>query len=481
MNGIITFDDGSGTVIEDGVIITDSFSTANFNATNLSATDIQTGTLTATGNLNALSVTTDTIEATTSVGSKIVNIYDNLGVNDSVNIGSDCATKLAGAVVIEPTVSNFYSNSMLVSPTYVKTNTLQSIATGDNPNLYTTTTGNLTLGSSGKINLGNTINITGNTIASTSISNTVNLFSNITTGTVNLLSGIRTSGALNIASNTSDLLNTAPVNIGGTNTSATVGDISRINLNLNGDTIWSNTNTLTSFRSNGINLATVVGVTGTINIGAEAGTTSNVNIGRSGASVITLTGTTTALNATQVRIPNQLWFSATATPINIDCPSAAIGIDFFKPFRTGDVNICTLHQTGTIYVGNTTGTTDGALGNVVIGNSDNNLTTSDNGICQINKLKVGSNGTPYRCMIMETIGAGLGGDRTYTIPNAPTTFGNPIVVTSINVNSANAVYVYSVNSSVLNATQFRYRKRRWNGSLFDDASTESINYVAYWL
>ena len=29
MNGIITFDDGSGTVIEDGVITTDSFSTTN--------------------------------------------------------------------------------------------------------------------------------------------------------------------------------------------------------------------------------------------------------------------------------------------------------------------------------------------------------------------------------------------------------------------------------------------------------------------
>ena len=480
MNGIITFDDGSGTVIEDGAIQTDSFSTTNFNATNLSATDVQTTTLTATGNLNALSVTTDTIEATTAVGARIVNIFDNLGVNDTINIGSDCATKIAGTVLIEPAESNFYNNSMLVSPTYVKTNTLQSIATGDSPNLYGTTTGTLTIGSTGRIKLGSVVNVTANTITSNDSASTINMFNNITTGTVNLLTGIRTAGALNIASNT-DVTNVAPVNIGGTNTSSTNGSLSRIKLNLNGDTIWSNTNTLTSFRSSGINLATFDGVTGTINIGAEAGTISNVNIGRTDTSVITLSGTTTALNATQVRIPNQLWFPATATPINIGCATAATEIDFFANFRNGDVNICTGHQTGTIYIGNTTGTTDGQLGNIVMGNADNNLTTADNGMVTINKLEVGSNGTPYRCMIMETIGAGLGGDRTYTIPNAPTTFGNPIVVTSINVNSANAVYVYSVNSSVISATQFRYRKRRWNGAVFDDASTESINYVAYWL
>lgn len=529
MNGIITFDDGAGTVIEDGAIQTDSFSTTNFNTTNLSATDVQTSTLTATGNLNALSVTTDTILATTAVGSKIVDVYDNLGVNDTINIGSDCATKLAGAVVIEPAESNFYASSMLVSPTSVKTNNLQSILPADTPNLYTSTTGNISLGGTGKINLGNTINITSNTVESSASSSTINMFNNITTGTVNLLTGIRTGGALNIASNTTPLnTNTAPVNIGGTNTTATNGGLSRITLNLNGDNIWSNTNTLTSFRSGGgINLATFAGSNGTINIGAEAGTTSTVNIGRAG------NGKQTVLDSPQTLVNGELFFPTSA--INLQCNASATNLNFFGNFNgganffnglstgyvniansfvlfnsalrfnnvasttvglldnltsaitcliggAGSVKISDASTTSTIHIGNTTGTTAGSLGNVVIGNASNSTTTANNGICTINKLKVGLNGTPYRYMIMEnSIGAGISGSYVYSIPGAPTGMGTPIIFVTINVTIANSVNMYVVNATALNDTQFRYRKRFWNGAVLSDASTESINYVAYWL
>jgi len=528
MNGIITFDDGAGTVIEDGTIQTDTFSTTNFNATNLSASDVQTTTLTATGNLNALAVITDTIEATTAVGSKIVNIFDNLGVNDTINIGSDCATQLAGTVLIEPAESNFYNSSLLVSPTYVKTNTLQSITTGATPNLYTTTTGNISLGGTGKINLGNTINITGNTVESSTSSSTINMFNNITTGTVNLLTGIRTGGALNIASNT-DVTNVAPVNIGGTNTTATNGSLSRIKLNLNGDTIWSNTNTLTSFRSGGgINLATFASATnGVINIGNEAGTTSTVTIGRAG------NGKQTVLDSGQTLVNGELFFPN--SNINISCNASATFLNFFSNFSTGGVNFfnglttgyvniansfvlftnalrfnnvsttvglldnltsaitCNIggagsvkigdtSATSTIHIGNTTGTTAGSLGNIVMGNGSNSNTTANNGTVTINKLKVGLNGTPYRYMIMEnSIGAGISGSYVYSIPGAPTGMGTPIIFVTLNVTIANSVNMYVVNAIALNDTQFRYRKRFWNGAVLSDASTESINYVAYWL
>jgi hypothetical protein len=310
MNGLIVFDTGYGTVIEDDTITTDNFTTTNFNAANLSATDVQTTTLTATGNLNALTIISDTIEATTAVGSKIVNIYDNLGVNDTINIGSDCATQLAGTVLIEPAQSNFYSSSMLVSPTYVKTNTLESITTGASPNLYTTTTGTITLGS---------------------------------TGTVNLLTGIRTAGSLNIASNVSTS-NTAPVNIGGTNTSATVGTLSRIKLNLNGDAIWSNTETLTSFRSaTGINLDTWTGV-GTIKIGNEAGTTSTVTIGRNG------NGKQTVLDSTQTLVNGELFFPTSA--ISIGCNANATFLNFFSNFSTGGMNFMNGLTTGYVNIAN---------------------------------------------------------------------------------------------------------------------------------
>ena len=33
----------------------------------------------------------------------------------------------------------------------------------------------------------------------------------------------------------------------------------------------------------------------------------------------------------------------------------------------------------------------------------------------------------------------------------------------------------------LNATQFSYCKRGWNGGGFFDATTETFNYVAYWI
>ena len=47
MNGIITFDDGSGTVIEDGVISTTNISTGDISATSISSDDITTDNLTA--------------------------------------------------------------------------------------------------------------------------------------------------------------------------------------------------------------------------------------------------------------------------------------------------------------------------------------------------------------------------------------------------------------------------------------------------
>ncbi len=66
---------------------------------------------------------------------------------------------------------------MLVSPTYAKTNTLQSILTGDSPNCFTTTTGTLTLGGSGRINFGRSRLYTlGSDLLHTAASTAVNLF-----------------------------------------------------------------------------------------------------------------------------------------------------------------------------------------------------------------------------------------------------------------------------------------------------------------
>jgi len=115
-----------------------------------------------------------------------------------------------------------------------------------------------------------------------------------------------------------------------------------------------------------------------------------------------------------------------------------------------------------------------------MGNGDNSSNTVDHGRVTINKLRVGP-GSAYRCKIIiigRNVGGGLGGIRTFDIPNAPTTFGTCNVFANINVSTTN-MYIIMVNP--LNATQFSYCKRGWNGGGFFDATSESFNYVAYWI
>ena len=76
------------------------------------------------------------------------------------------------------------------------------------------------------------------------------------------------------------------------------------------------------------------------------------------------------------------------------------------------------------------------------------------------------------------IGAGVNQATSYTIPNAPTTLGNPLVFAQINVATAN---LYIVMVTPTGPTTFTYYKRFWNGSSTLDASGETFNYIALWL
>ena len=130
-------------------------------------------------------------------------------------------------------------------------------------------------------------NATAMTVGGNQTSGQITIGGAQTTGTLNIGTAIRTSttNGINIGSNTS-ALNVAPINIGGTNDSATIGALSGTTMSLNGNNIWSNTNTITSFRSGGtINLSNIAGATSpVINIGAEASTNSVITIGRTGSS-----------------------------------------------------------------------------------------------------------------------------------------------------------------------------------------------------
>ena len=157
-------------------------------------------------------------------------------------------------------------------------------------------------------------------------------------------------------------------------------------------------------------------------------------------------------------------------------PTATASCRFARTTTSGTVNIATNQTTGTLNIGTATSRT----GPINIGATGSTTTINGNLNCE-GYNKIGLTGTPYRCMIMGTTGAGLSGSNVVSIPGAPTTFGNPILFTSINVGQGNDVNMYTVNAIVLNEFQFRYRKRRWNGAALADASTESINYIAYWL
>ena len=115
-----------------------------------------------------------------------------------------------------------------------------------------------------------------------------------------------------------------------------------------------------------------------------------------------------------------------------------------------------------------------------MGNSDNSSNTADNGRVTINKLRVGP-GSAYRCMILgRNIGAGAVGQQAYTIPGAPTTFGNPLVFAMLNSGTAafgNPNTIYGVMINITGANTFNYKKV-YNGGTADG---ESFNYMAIWL
>jgi len=77
------------------------------------------------------------------------------------------------------------------------------------------------------------------------------------------------------------------------------------------------------------------------------------------------------------------------------------------------------------------------------------------------------------------IGAGLSGVQTFTIPSAPTTFGNPLVFTQANAGMS-VGYIWSVSINVTGANTFQYWKRLQYGSTTTDFG-ESFNYIAVWL
>jgi hypothetical protein len=418
MNGIITFDDGAGTVIEDGTVITDNFSTTSF----------------------------------------------------------ECDTIATGEI----------TSKVLANPI----------------NICATTTGTITLGSSGQINLGNSISITDKTIASPAVTDTINLFDNITTGTVNMCkmdfkqNSISSNAVTDIVS-LFDNITTGTVNMckmdfkQNSIASSAVTDAVSLFDNI---TTGSVNIAKTIFKQNSIASSAVTDTvslfnnitTGTVNMCNNSIKLSEDSITSASATdVINLYNNITTGTVSMAKFV----FSQNA----IKSTASNDTVSLFENITTGNIQLMENVTGGSLTIGNAVATTGnggainigvGQRNKTVMGNATTSGTGVNSGIVAIRKIQIGENvGTAYRCMIMGSTGAGLSGSQLFSIPGAPTTLGTPIVFANINVDQTNDTGVYVVNTIVASTTQFRYRKRfiSSGGGAVNDATSESINYVAYWL
>ena len=232
MNGIITIDDGMGTVISGGQIATDNLALASLECNNIQGTNpsddifLYTGTTTGTINIGAGATTstttirTDNIEALTGSTINVGRTTDTLSYrgtnklnniscilpNSSVNLFTNLNIATNQNIFYRTIIGSLISIVQLINLSF-SNNRIISANTNDTITLFDT------LASNGKVNIGSTTSETntGNLtfknkrISSSLAGDTVNLFDNITSGIINLggvSSDVRISGRIGIKDTT---------------------------------------------------------------------------------------------------------------------------------------------------------------------------------------------------------------------------------------------------------------------------------------
>jgi hypothetical protein len=524
MNGIKAFDDGSGTVIEDDtitvktidceMITADSFFTDSFNLELLNTTSILsiTGNLTVDCDLTTTGTTyTDTISSQTGATGTIAIIGDLQAIklkSDYIEVSSNisclncsadytlnCITLQADYVNVS-SLGNISANT-LISPSGTLTIDGNIGATGSIETTGTIYAGcldtNSITSSSPILNFGSSIG-TSQIVYASEINTTV-LNSNLSTDNISLYGDI-TTGALSLgAGQTSGILSlgtaldrTGEIQIGATGCNTVIRGPTHITsgkLTANGGIDTSGTITTSDLIVNNVIKTSKIQPPSLISqIEFFKDTTlplfftkfkfENTNITSTATSdIINLF---TNLTSGAVNMCSNLIFKASSIA------SSGVGniISLFNNLTTGTLNIGAGMTTGTLNIGNTTSGTNNAQGNIIMGNADNSSNTDNNGRVTINKLRVGINGSAYRCKIIgSNIGSGTSGVQSYTIPGAPTTLGNPIVFTQANAQMTTG-YIWSVSIQITGVNTFQYWKRIQLGNATNNF-TESFNYVAYWI
>jgi hypothetical protein len=267
---------------------------------------------------------------------------------DSVATG--VGTSLLASTNTWTGTSNTFNNKVVVSNITYDTNTLSASPTTNDIELFKTTTGNITIGSSGKVNLTNNFSLSGTIMSGTDTAGQYNIMSGVTTGIVrfghDITTGIvafgqaMTTGTVNFVSPVSGT-SSATMNIGNSNTgsvnicSSSIAS-GQINIGFSGIVNLCNSIRITP------NTIASGGSGDTINLFNNI-TTGNVNIG-TGLS----TGTCYLGDVGNVKVGNVFTFKSE----NITSSGINDTINVFNNITTGTINFCNgLLPTGTLQFG----------------------------------------------------------------------------------------------------------------------------------
>ena len=319
-------------------------------------------------------------------------------------------------------------------------------------------------------NLGIKLPTATNSIDTDTVGATVSLFNSLTTGTLNIGKSITTTGLINIG---------PAIQVSEYGIKAQGGTSSAIELFKE---VALGTVTMCSTLVLSASNYDCLGINNTIRL-TEKLTTGSLricnNLTTGGVYIADSALTTGSVNMCGSFIFKVNSLAAAVVTATIDLFKTTLSgtINFATGLTTGILNIATGQTTGTINIGNITSTTANQMGNIKMGNATNNSTAVNNGCCTINKLQVGI-GTANRCVITGYTGAGLSGNQNFTIPGAPTTLGNPIVLTQMNAPMNG--FIYSVSMNVTGPNTIIYRKLYQAGGSTFDASVENFFYMAIW-
>jgi hypothetical protein len=523
MNGIVSLDTG-GTIIEGGDISSDVVNCNTINATlDITSSNAYCGSVYTDFIIN--NGNTDTVFIPPVVFNDTVKASFVPTTNDSLCNKLYVDNITAGSIL---TLPNTFTGTSNTFNNVINTSKIDSITPSNTYNLLSSHTGQLNIGptgATGNINIGSAtvpvrssytpiaandlcnktyvdsvVPITTNLLPATNIwtgvSNTFNnvvnigptgatgpsqlkLLSNgisttygtdtidfgigITTGTVNIGRQLGNGGGSVVLNDNFKFYNDVPND---TLHFRTINQFDEVEIcsNLTGGSLSigsgltnGSCNIASSLTSGVLNLASGI-ISGEINIG-EGISTGIINI----ATFIT-TGSVNMCGS----------FIFTVNSIASSLVSSTINL--FTNITTGRLNIGTSITTGDIFIGNTSGTTAGALGDITMGNGANNNNTANNGRVTINKLRIGT--SPILRNIRYGSVAGTASSGSVNFSPAFPSGQVPFMVGTIQSSSNNRAYSLAF-SSVTN-TSFTYNKYYIASTGgFNAAVTEGFHYYAW--